>query len=122
MQAKGGTVKTYISYKNGNGKDLAGHVKAAVTHFQTTVGVLPLGVIVNPQRKDDAAKVLTALDLGSVPVGANGGCLLSELWLETPKGFDFWRCVGICDDITGSRASDSPNRRGDDDGNDSPMQ
>lgn len=88
-------MKNFIVYRNGTKDNLAQHVKAAVAHFYQTVGALPLGIVVSPQRKDDAAKVLTALDLASVPVGASGGCLLAELWLEAPMSFDISAVRGV---------------------------
>lgn len=81
-------MKSYVTYKNGNGKNLAEHVKTALAHFCEIVGGLPLSVVVNPQRKGNAVQVLTALDLARVPVVACAGCLLAEVWLEAPETFD----------------------------------
>lgn len=80
-------MKNFITYRNGS-KDLTSRVKLAMTHFCRVVGVLPLGVVVNPKLKDDAAQVLTALALGSVPVITSGGCLTGEVWLQAPNEFD----------------------------------
>lgn len=74
----------YKTYRNGT-QTLAKRIGLALEHYTVhNSGALPAAVVVNPRDITAAGEILKALDLPTLQVVGNSGCMTVEVWLQNP--------------------------------------